>query len=117
MGLRPPGRVHSARGIQPVGGLSRQGSGRVCEAARGGCPLPHVLRSSRDGSGAMTASTPRTALVTGGTRGIGLGIARALAADGWDLAVCGRRAEADVSGPLDELRTCGVRVDYWSADL
>jgi len=61
--------------------------------------------------------TPRTALVTGGTRGIGLGIARALAREGWDLAICGLRDEADVAAPLDELRAAGVTVHYVAADL
>lgn len=59
----------------------------------------------------------RTALVTGGTRGIGLGIARALAQDDWDLALCGVRAEGDVTAVLDELRTRGAAVHYFSADL
>jgi len=63
----------------------------------------------------MTA--PRTALVTGGTRGIGLGIARALAREGWNLVVCGTRAESDVAAPLGELRRAGVTVDYEAADL
>jgi NAD(P)-dependent dehydrogenase (short-subunit alcohol dehydrogenase family) len=67
-------------------------------------------------------TTPRvtggpTALVTGGTRGIGLGIARALAREGWNLALCGVRAAAEVTATLDELRQCGARVDYEAADL
>lgn len=65
----------------------------------------------------MTAQLPRSALVTGGTRGIGLGIARALASDGWDLALCGTRPERDVAGVLDELRRGGVKVTYHPCDV
>jgi 3-oxoacyl-[acyl-carrier protein] reductase len=65
----------------------------------------------------MTASGRRTALVTGGTRGIGLGVARALARDGWDLTLCGVRQEDKVAGVLDELRAAGSTVRYRAADL
>ena len=61
--------------------------------------------------------TSRTALVTGGTRGIGLGVARALARDGWNLALGGLRPAADVAATLEELRACGVDVSYEPADL
>jgi 3-oxoacyl-[acyl-carrier protein] reductase len=57
------------------------------------------------------------AIVTGGARGIGLGISRALASTGWDLAVVGVRPLTDVSGVLDELRTQGGRVHYTQADI
>jgi 3-oxoacyl-[acyl-carrier protein] reductase len=59
----------------------------------------------------------RTALVTGGTRGIGLGIARALAHDGWNLVVAGTRAESEVATTLDQLRASGAEVTYQAADL
>jgi NAD(P)-dependent dehydrogenase (short-subunit alcohol dehydrogenase family) len=62
-------------------------------------------------------SPRRVALVTGGTRGIGLGIARSLAGDGWDLLLSGQRAIADVAAVLDELRGHDVRVDYIAADI
>src|SRR5436853_4685702 len=75
---------------------------------------------SDDGVGAGRPTEPtrrRTALVTGGTRGIGLGIARALARDGWDLALCGMRTESEAAPVLDELRRAGGIVHYWAADI
>ena len=61
--------------------------------------------------------TERTAIVTGGTRGIGFGIARALAREGWSLAVGGIRPEAEVRPALDELRALGATVHYLCGDL
>lgn len=59
----------------------------------------------------------RTALVTGGSRGIGLGIAERLALEGWSLVINGVRAEADAQGALDGLRAHGVPVTYARGDV
>jgi NAD(P)-dependent dehydrogenase (short-subunit alcohol dehydrogenase family) len=59
----------------------------------------------------------KVALVTGGTRGIGLGISRQLARDGFDLAVNGRRNAADVAESVSELERLGAAVLYCQADV
>ena len=59
----------------------------------------------------------RTALITGGTRGIGLGIARALARDGWSLALSGLRPRDEVAGVLEVLAQAGASAEYWPADV
>jgi len=59
----------------------------------------------------------KTALVTGGSRGIGFGIAEKLAAEQWDLVINGVRDEAAVSEPLAKLRACGGKVGYARGDV
>lgn len=59
----------------------------------------------------------RTALVTGGARGIGFGVAQALAREGWNLLLCGTRPESDVAPALEALRKADVRVAYVTADI
>jgi 3-oxoacyl-[acyl-carrier protein] reductase len=50
------------------------------------------------------------AFVTGGGRGIGAGIARALAGDGWDVVVCARSSK-QVQAVADEIGGESVQVD------
>ncbi len=59
----------------------------------------------------------KTALITGGSRGIGLGIAKSLAQAGFDLAINGVRDEDQVTEVLEELRTIGVQVIYCQGDV
>jgi NAD(P)-dependent dehydrogenase (short-subunit alcohol dehydrogenase family) len=59
----------------------------------------------------------KIALVTGGSRGIGFGIAKALAAEKWDIIINGVRPVEDVGAALDELRALGVRVGYARGDI
>ena len=57
------------------------------------------------------------ALITGGSRGIGLGIAQSLAAEGWNLAINGMRPEDSVRETLDGLRAQGVKVIYCQGNV
>jgi len=62
------------------------------------------------------SSVVASALVTGGARGIGLGVSRALLEAGYELVVCGVRRESEVES-LAELRRGSRRVSYVQADI
>ena len=62
-------------------------------------------------------SHSKIALITGGTRGIGFGIAEKLAAEKWDLVLNGVRPAEAVAEPLAQLRALGIRVAYAPGDL
>ena len=56
----------------------------------------------------------KTAIVTGSTSGIGLGIAKALAAQGANIVLNGF---GDVDGPKAEIAALGAQVGYHGADM
>jgi 3-hydroxybutyrate dehydrogenase len=56
----------------------------------------------------------KTALVTGSTSGIGLGIAKALARQGANIVINGF---GDVDGPRAEIEALGVKTAYHGADM
>jgi len=59
----------------------------------------------------------KTALITGGSRGIGLGIAVALSRQGFNLAINGVRPEPEVQEVLEQLRANGKEVIYCQGDI
>lgn len=59
----------------------------------------------------------KVAFITGGTRGIGLGIAQHLAQNGFDLAINGIRDESSVSEVLEFLRILGSDVIYCQGNI
>jgi len=59
----------------------------------------------------------KIAFITGGTRGIGFGIAVALGKAGFDLALNGMRKEDEVVDALEEVRKLGVNVAYFQGNI
>lgn len=66
----------------------------------------------------MSTTTTPLALVTGGLRGLGLGIATQLARDGFDIAVVDLPpASAETDAVLAPLVEAGVRARYYALDI
>lgn len=59
----------------------------------------------------------KTALITGGSRGIGFGIALELAKAGFKLAINGVREKEQAGAALEDLRSCGSEVIYARGDI
>lgn len=59
----------------------------------------------------------KTAIVTGGTRGIGKGIAKKLVQDGYQVVVVGTRKETEVRGALSEITGKGNSARYIQANI
>ena len=59
----------------------------------------------------------KTAIITGGSRGIGFGIASKLADEGWNVVINGMRPEEGVSEALETLRSKGVQAAYAQGDV
>ncbi|MGF1447834.1 MAG: 3-ketoacyl-ACP reductase [Opitutales bacterium] len=65
----------------------------------------------------MDTKQKQVALITGGSRGIGLGCAQALARAGFDLAINGMRPAEAVASVLSELKELGADVCYCPGDI
>lgn len=59
----------------------------------------------------------RTAIVTGGSRGIGLGIVRELAKDGFSFVIVGSSPEERCLQVLEDLRCGGTELSYIQTDI
>ncbi len=77
---------------------------------------PRAWPCSYSMAGAMSTEN-QVALITGGSRGIGLGIARELAANRFNLVLNGRRPTAEIGPVIHELTGLGSAVLYLQADV
>jgi NAD(P)-dependent dehydrogenase (short-subunit alcohol dehydrogenase family) len=59
----------------------------------------------------------KVVLITGGSRGIGFGIALQLAANGFDLAINGTRSEQEAEDAIKKLKAFGNDVIYCRGDI
>jgi len=65
----------------------------------------------------MSLANKRVALVTGGSRGIGLGIAKRLASNGMDIVINGLRGVELVADSVQAIESLGAGVLYCQADI
>ncbi len=59
----------------------------------------------------------QVAFITGGSRGIGYGIAAALAKEGFDIAINGMRPKEQVADVIEKLEALGANVLYCQGDI
>ena len=59
----------------------------------------------------------QVALITGGSRGIGLGIAKQLAKQGFDIAINGIRPVEDIAGIIEALKVFDTEIIYCRGDI
>ena len=79
---------------------------------------PMSVGQTEDGLVARaTNMNKRVALITGGSRGIGFGVAMELARSGFDVVINGRREASDVADPISQLEALGAKVLYCRADV
>jgi NAD(P)-dependent dehydrogenase (short-subunit alcohol dehydrogenase family) len=65
----------------------------------------------------MPNQHPKVAIVTGGSRGIGLGIVKCLTNDGFAVMLNGVRPEESIADVLKALRDGGAKVAYCAGDI
>ncbi|WP_343553808.1 SDR family NAD(P)-dependent oxidoreductase [Pantoea sp.] len=59
----------------------------------------------------------KTAIVTGGSQGVGLRIASVLAAQGYDIVLLVRRQREVAQRAIAQLQNLGVRAAFWQVDI
>jgi len=59
----------------------------------------------------------KTAIVTGGSRGIGFAVAKKLGSDGFNIVIMATRSEADNKDTMAELSDAGVPYLYFQGDI
>ena len=61
--------------------------------------------------------TNKAALITGGARGIGLGVATQLASEGYAIVLTGRTPEEQIKEPINKIKSFGTPVIYINGDV